>query len=92
MNNLVYFGGYSDWIDACVSLFPVLLGNLVYFLQLVIVSWAVENSLVYLWSILAGSMIMMASWAIENNLVYLRPILIESMIMIVSWSYPLVGL
>ena len=36
-----------------------------------IVSWAIENNLVYfLRIILVGSMIVIVSWAIENNLVY----------------------
>ena len=35
-----------------------------------IVSWAIENNLVYFWDILAGPMIVIVSWAIENNLVY----------------------
>ena len=40
--------------------------------MIVIVSWAIENNLVYfLRSLLVGSMIMIVSWAIENNLVYL---------------------
>ena len=59
----------------------------------VIVSWAIENNLVYLRSILAGSMtmiifwsnsgwlmIMIVSWAIENNLVYF------DCSVIVSWA------
>ena len=38
--------------------------------MIVIVSWAIENNLVYFRDILAGSMILIVSWAIENNLVY----------------------
>ena len=37
-----------------------------------IVSLAFENNLVYLRSILVGSMIVTVFWAIENNLVYFR--------------------
>ena len=60
MNNLVYFYGYSGCVYDCDS-----------FLQ-----WAIENNLVYLRTILVGSMIMIVSWAIENNLVYLKVILV----------------
>ena len=38
--------------------------------MIVIVSWAIENNLVYFGAILAGFMIVIVSWAIENNLVY----------------------
>ena len=54
----------------------------------VLVSWAVENNLVYFW----WSMIVIVSWAIENNLVYFRGILVRPLIEIVFWSYPPVGL
>ena len=37
--------------------------------MIVIVSWAIENNLVYFGAILAGSIIVIVSWAIENNLV-----------------------
>ena len=60
------------------------MNNLVYFggysgcSMIVIASWAIENSLVYLRTtyILVGSMVVIVSCAIENNLVYLRPILV----------------
>ena len=45
-------------------------------LKIIIVFWAIENNLVYLRSILAGSVIIIVSWAIENNLVYLSSILV----------------
>ena len=35
-----------------------------------IVSWAIENNLVYLRTILVRSIIVIISWAIKNNLVY----------------------
>ena len=35
-----------------------------------IVSWAIENNLVYLRTILVRSIIVKVSWAIKNNLVY----------------------
>ena len=44
---------------------------------IVIISWVIDNRLVYLRSILVGSMIMIASWAIENNLVYFLDILVN---------------
>ena len=39
---------------------------------IVIVSWAIEDNLVYLRTILVASVILIVSWAVENNLVYLR--------------------
>ena len=65
-----------------------------------IVSWAIENNLVYLRSILVYDcdydkllvvstgwfMIMISSWAIGNNLVYFWGIMAGSMIVIVSWA------
>ena len=59
--------------------------------MIMIVSRAIENNLVYLRVILAGSIIVIVSWAIGNDLVYLRVILVGAMIMIVFWSYLLVG-
>ena len=38
--------------------------------MIVIVSWAIENNLVYLRTILVRSIIVIVSWAIKNNLVY----------------------
>ena len=39
--------------------------------MIVIVSWAIENNLVYFLRItLVGPIIVIVSWAIENNLVY----------------------
>ena len=35
-----------------------------------IVSWTIENNLVYLRTILFRSIIVIVSWAIKNNLVY----------------------
>ena len=37
--------------------------------MVLIVSWAVENKLVYLRFILVGSTIILVSWAIENNFI-----------------------
>ena len=45
--------------------------------MIAIVSWVIENNLVYFWAILVGSMIVIVSWAIENNLVFLSSILAD---------------
>ena len=42
-----------------------------------IVSWAIENNLVYLRTILVRSIIVIVSWAIKNNLVYLRTVWLD---------------
>ena len=50
--------------------------------MIMIVSWAIENNLVYFFDCPV-----IVSWAIENNLVYFSGILVGSMILIVSWSH-----
>ena len=71
--------------------------------MIAIVSWAIENNLVYLRSILvcdcnsySGHIHLWAcdydSFLLGNNLLYLRSILVRPVIVIVFWSYPLVGL
>ena len=49
-----------------------------------IVSWAIENNLVYFRTILARSIIVIVSWGIKNNLVYERTILVGPVIVIAS--------
>ena len=51
-----------------------------------IVSWAIENNLVYFEIYSSWSMIVIVFWAVENNLVYLRPILVGPEIVIVFWA------
>ena len=55
-------------------------------LVIVIVSWAIENNLVYLRPILVSPVILIVSWVIENTLVYLRTVLVELMTMIIFWA------
>ena len=71
MNNLVYFGGNLGWFYDCDSFldywgcdYEKLLVIFTGLLMIMIVSWAIENNLVYLRSILAGSMIVIVSWAV----------------------------
>ena len=44
--------------------------------MIMIVSWAIENKLVYFLEDSSWSVIVMISWAVRNNLVSLKPILV----------------